>query len=72
MILSLEDIQVLDVGVNKQFKDYIKEEFNSFQIGNVEKKKPSRLNVAQWIASAYQKITPDQICNTWRSIGYQC
>jgi hypothetical protein len=64
-------LQVLDVGVNKQFKDYVREGFDEFQMDNVEGKKPSRLDVAHWITAAYKKVTADQICNTWDKIGYK-
>jgi hypothetical protein len=64
-------LQVLDVGVNKPFKNYIREGFNSFMLSNVEHKKPSRLDVLRWIAYACEKVTADTVCNTWNKIGYK-
>jgi hypothetical protein len=64
-------LQVLDVGVNKDFKKFVREGFQAFMIANVENRKPTRLDVARWIASACEQITEECICNTWDGIGYK-
>jgi len=61
-------LQVLDVGVNKPFKDYVKQSYEEFMVAN-EGGKSKRLDVARWISSAWEKITADSICHTWESIG---
>jgi hypothetical protein len=35
-------VQVLDKGVNKPFKHYVREEFESWMVGNGSRKKPTR------------------------------
>ena len=63
-------LQVLDVGVNKPFKGYVRREYERFMTANVDNKKPSREEVAQWIKDAWYSITPSTITNTWSSIGF--
>ena len=64
-------LQVLDVGVNKPFKGYVKESYEQFMVDNTEGRKASRLDVAKWVEDACNKVTPETICNTWTSIGFQ-
>ena len=64
-------LQVLDVGINKPFKGYIKDEYEIFMRENPHGTKPSRVDVANWISVAWQKLMPLTICNTWRSIGFK-
>jgi hypothetical protein len=63
-------LQVLDVGVNKPFKDYIKQCYEQFMVQNVEERKVSRLDVAKWIQEAWGRVTIETIHNTWSSIGF--
>jgi hypothetical protein len=61
-------IQVMDVGINKPFKDYVKQEYEKFMVENIEGK-PSRLDVAKWIAAGWENVKEESILNTWNSIG---
>ena len=61
-------LQVLDVGINKPFKDYVKQCYEEFMVKN-DGKKVSRLDVAKWVSTAWGKIHVESICNTWNSIG---
>jgi len=61
-------LQVLDVGINKPFKDYVKQSYEEFMVEN-NGRKLTRLDVARWIASAWEKIKTESICHTWESIG---
>lgn len=63
-------LQVLDVGVNKPFKYYVKEAYEKFMINNTARNKVSRLDVATWVVEAWHKVTPETITNTWESIGF--
>ena len=63
-------LQVLDVGVNKPFKDYIKQCYEQFMVQNFEERKVSRLDVAKWIQEAWGRVTIETIRNTWSSIGF--
>ena len=66
-------LQVLDVGVNKPFKDYTRWGFEGFlRSRESHKQKPSRVDVAKWIDVAWKNINVDTIRNTWRHIGIEC
>ena len=60
-------LQVLDVGVNRPFKDFVREKYEQFMSQN--DRKPSRLDVAQWVADAWKRVSMESIINTWASIG---
>lgn len=61
-------LQVCDVGVNKPFKDYVKQEYEQFMVTQ-EGRKAKRLDVAKWISKAWNSISADSIQHTWSSIG---
>jgi DDE superfamily endonuclease len=61
-------LQVLDVGVNKPFKHYMRESYEHHMVVN-NGRKASRLDVANWVAEAWGKVKVESITNTWRSIG---
>ena len=60
-------VQILDKGINKPFKDYIKREQIQFMIDNPQLK-PRRHQVANWIATSWQRVSVETITNTWRSV----
>ena len=66
-------LQTLDVGVNKPFKGYLKEEYEKFMFEFTKKGEdnvqPKCWNVAQWIDIGWDKISTETITNTWRRIG---
>ncbi len=62
-------LQVLDVGVNKQFKDFYRRQHNNFLLTTGELK-ISRLHVATWISTAWSLISSANIKRTWDSFGY--
>jgi hypothetical protein len=57
-------LQVLDVRVNKQFKDYI---WNSVREHNSE---IGRFEITSFIVSAWQQISQQSIINTFQHIGF--
>jgi hypothetical protein len=64
------DVQVLDVGINKPFKNGLQPGFEMFLRNRTSsKQKPSRVEVSKWISAAWCDITPEMIINTWRHIG---
>jgi hypothetical protein len=63
-------LQVLDLGVNKPFKGYVRREYERFMVTNASNKRPPRKEVAQWIKDAWDSITPATISNAWSSIGF--
>mgnify|MGYP005852193269 CR=1 FL=1 len=62
-------LQVLDVGVNKPFSDYIRQQVDDWQVRNQFDTKPRRQDVSHWIKMAWMEITETTIKNTWRRIG---
>jgi hypothetical protein len=63
-------LQVLDVGINKPFKDYVKECYLTFLVENSgsEKVKVTRQHVATWVTNAWKKVKPESVTNTWDRI----
>ncbi len=62
-------LQVLDVGVSKQFKDVYRRQYNNFLLTTGERK-ISRLHVAMRISTAWPLISSASIKRIWDSIGY--
>jgi hypothetical protein len=62
-------LQVMDVGVNKPFKDHLRTSFAKFMIETLGNTKPTRQDVSRWVESAWEKITPEVITNSWAHIG---
>jgi hypothetical protein len=61
-------LQVLDVGINKPFKDRVREHYENYMVMTVDGK-PKRQDVAHWIWDSWDDITDTMITNTWRHIG---
>lgn len=62
-------LQVLDVGINKPFKDLVREQYETFMGSNASNAKPSRRNVTDWIIAAWDSITTESVVHTWKKIG---
>ena len=62
-------LQVLDKGVHKPFKQYLREESIAFMVNHLEGTKPTRLDIAHWIRRSWDQVQHSTILNTWRSIG---
>jgi hypothetical protein len=43
-------LQILDKGVNKPFKGYLRDEFERWMMANGSRRKPMRVEVSQWIS----------------------
>jgi hypothetical protein len=63
-------VQILDVGVNKPFKDYYRNAVLNWKVQHGNRAKPGRRECAEWIANAWDKIRAETITNTCRSIGF--
>jgi len=59
--------QVMDVSVNKPFKDGMRELYEEWMAQPGDSKKVTRLLVAQWVDIAWSKITEESIRNGWRA-----
>jgi hypothetical protein len=64
-------VQVLDKGVNTPFKGYLGDQFEEWMCTNGSRRRPSRAEVAQWVANAWEQVTTATIVNTWKSIGHK-
>jgi hypothetical protein len=64
--------QVLDVGINRPFKDAFKNAVLSWMVNNRESaKKIGREEISEFIILSWDKITSESIINTFRHIGFQ-
>ena len=57
-------LQVMDVGLNKPFKEKMRDHFDMYQV-ETNCTKPSRQDVSKWIKGAWDGITQETILNTW-------
>jgi hypothetical protein len=64
-------VQVLDKEVKKPFKGYLRDQFEDWICMNGSRRRPSRVDVEQWVAKAWDQVTTATIVNTWKSIGHQ-
>ena len=60
-------LQMLDVGVNKPFKNNIRDELEKW-ISSNEKKKPERRMIAEFISFSWKNITEKTIRNSWKHV----
>lgn len=60
-------LQVLDVGVNRPFKDFLREKYEHFMTLN--EGTPKRIDIAQWVSNAWKKVSTSSITNILSSIG---
>jgi hypothetical protein len=65
-------VQMLDVGVNKPFKNNVTAEFNDWIVASGDNIKPRRQDVSVWIDAAWKSITVNNIKNSWRAVGITC
>jgi hypothetical protein len=62
-------LQPMVVGVNRPFKDGIRQNYYEFCIRNDFDRKPRREDVSQWVKDSFDGVKRQQIINTWRRIG---
>lgn len=61
-------LQVMDVGLNKPFKDYIRDQYDLWFLSAGDTK-PHRTEVAAWIAYSWEHLPRSAIIRTWQKIG---
>jgi hypothetical protein len=64
-------VQLLDKGVNTPFKGYLRDQFKEWMCTNGLRRRPSRVEVAQWVVKAWEQVKTATIVNTWKSIGHK-
>ena len=67
-------LQVMDVGINKPFKDYVQDETDDWMVNNFNEiteafPSPSRQDISRRVLSSWNQISPTNIINTWKHIG---
>jgi DDE superfamily endonuclease len=69
---STSVLQVMDVGINKPFKNAVKNHYDMWFVENADEEnpKPRRPDVAKWIAAAWSQIRDTTILRTWAHIGW--
>ena len=63
-------LQVLDVGVNKPFKGFVRNAYEDWMVANPHGTKVKRQDVAQWVWTAWLRVSQSTILNTWNAVGY--
>ena len=64
-------VQILDVGINKPFKDRMNRHYMEFMIDNSSRApKITRKIMASWVADSWAGIASSTITNTARNIGF--
>ena len=63
-------LQAMDVGVNKPFKDNIRESVEDFMFENECNMQPRRQDVVDWVKTSWDKIRTETLLKTWKHIGY--
>jgi hypothetical protein len=61
-------LQVLDKGVNKPFKQFVRDHSIAWLQQAPQGAKPNRLDVTNWISNSWNQITAETITNTWNSL----
>ena len=61
----------MDVGVNKPFKDHVRDCADGFIFDKENKIGPQQQNITKWIELAWNKIRTETLLKTWRQIGYK-
>jgi hypothetical protein len=62
---------MIDLGVNRPFKNIITNEFTLWMI-TTGSNKPRRQDVSRWISTSWNNISVDNIMNSWRNVGFRC
>lgn len=62
-------VQILDVGINKPFKDYMRSLYNDFLLNNPTDK-VTKVLISKWIADSWEKIPEEFVINTAHRIGF--
>ena len=65
------ELQPLDVGINKPFKDYVREEYRQWRMGNISFtakgyiKKPGKKEFLQFVSKAWEKVSESVVRNSF-------
>jgi hypothetical protein len=62
-------LQVMDKGINKPFKQYLKHQSTAWLVDQPANTKPSRVDIANWVHAAWTQVTVPTMTNTWHAIG---
>jgi DDE superfamily endonuclease len=62
-------LQVMDIGLNKPFKNKIRDIYDDWGYTHDYNAKPQREDVAYWIKYAWDNVTYQTMIRTWQKIG---
>jgi DDE superfamily endonuclease len=62
-------LQVMDVGVNKPFKDRIRDKYDQWFFNQGCTNKPQREDVAKWVKASFEGVSTTTIIKTWKRVG---
>jgi transposase-like protein len=62
-------LQPMDVGLNKPFKGYVRDNFTDWLIEN-RNVKPTRQDVSKWIMNGWSRVSEQIVLNAFRGSGY--
>ena len=65
--------QPLDVGINKPFKTFLKEQYISYLVNSVGQNVDTKVNknkLVQWIKATWERITNQNIASAFRTCGF--
>ena len=68
------NLQVMDVGINKPFKNYVQDETDDWMVKHFNDiteafPSPSRQDISRRVLISWNQISPSTISNTWAHIG---
>jgi hypothetical protein len=68
-------VQVLDVGLNKPFKDRLQDQYDEFLLDHIETSDNCRIKItreiiSEWVSKAWADIPASIIKNTSRHVGF--
>jgi hypothetical protein len=63
-------LQTLDKWINKPFKQYLRNEFEIWMVMNGSHNRSIRVDIYQWIALAWSKVTRETIVNACNGVGH--
>jgi DDE superfamily endonuclease len=64
-------LQPMDIGLNKPFKNCIRDCYDDWLFDNDYNKTPQREDVSTWIKQAWEKVRYETIIKTWKKAGFE-
>ena len=62
-------LQVMDIGLNKPFKNHYRDQYNLWFMTLPDGIKPRRQDIACWVENSWAQIGNSIMTNSWRKVG---